>query len=46
MAALEADFVKVSRNYGQRKGIAYVTWRAVGVKPAVLARAGIHRTRA
>lgn len=46
MAALEAAFVKVARSYSRRKGISYVTWRAVGVKPAVLAKAGIHRTRA
>jgi len=45
LAALEIRFVKVARAYGERKGIDYATWRAAGVAPAVLTRAGIDRGR-
>jgi hypothetical protein len=40
---LENSFVHVAQAYGERKGIAYATWRAVGVPAAVLRRAGIAR---
>lgn len=40
---LENDFVAVAKSYGERKGIAYATWREVGVPAAVLKRAGIDR---
>ena len=43
LSAVEADFVKVARTYGDRKGISYASWREVGVPAAVLARAGISR---
>ena len=43
LAALEAGFVKVAKAYGQRKGIAYATWREMGVPADVLGRAGITR---
>jgi hypothetical protein len=43
--ALEADFVKVAKAYGERKGITYAAWREAGVKPEVLRRAGISRSR-
>jgi hypothetical protein len=43
MAALEAEFVKVAKTYSERQGIAYATWRDVGVDPAVLKAAGITR---
>lgn len=43
LSALEEDFVKVARAYGERKGISYAVWREVGVDPAVLKRAGISR---
>ena len=39
----EAAFVKVAKAYGERKGIAYATWREMGVTSEVLARAGISR---
>jgi hypothetical protein len=45
MAALEKGFVRVARIYGERKGISYSTWRAVGVSAAVLQQAKIPRTR-
>ena len=44
--ALEEDFVKSARGYGDRKGISYAAWRAAGVDANVLRRAGIPRTRA
>lgn len=43
LAALEKGFVKVARSYGERKGITYSVWRAAGVSPAVLQRAGVIR---
>lgn len=43
--ALEAEFVKVARAYAERKGITYAAWREAGVKPEVLRRAGISRSR-
>jgi hypothetical protein len=43
LAALERNFVKVARGYGKRKGISYSVWRAAGVSPSVLQRAGVIR---
>ena len=43
LGALEADFVKAAKAYGQRKGISYAAWREAGVDAAVLKRAGISR---
>jgi len=43
-ATLEAGFVKVASSYSTRKGISYAAWRAVGVEPAVLKKAGISRS--
>lgn len=43
MTALEADFVKVAKAYGDRTGVSYAAWRAVGVTPATLKAAGISR---
>lgn len=43
MTALEADFVKVAKSYGQRTGVTYAAWRAVGIAPSVLKAAGITR---
>jgi hypothetical protein len=40
---LEADFVTAAKAYSERKGISHAAWRAGGVDPAVLAKAGIHR---
>lgn len=42
-AAIEEAFIKVAREYGERQGISYTTWREVGVDAAVLSRAGITR---
>jgi hypothetical protein len=41
---LEAEFVKVAADYGERKGISYAAWREAGVAAAVLKKAGIRRT--
>lgn len=43
MAALEAEFVKIAKSYSDRQGIAYATWRDVGVEASVLKAAGIGR---
>jgi hypothetical protein len=43
LGALERDFVGVARAYGTSKGIAYATWRELGVPADVLKRAGITR---
>jgi hypothetical protein len=45
MSALEKQFIKVAKGYGERKGITYGTWRAAGVSAAVLAKAEISRAR-
>lgn len=45
LAALEKSFVKVARQYGERKGISYSAWRTVGVSASVLQQAKIPRTR-
>ncbi len=41
---LEGEFVKVARDYAERKGISYVAFRDSGVPAAVLKRAGIARS--
>lgn len=43
LTALEAEFVRHAKAYGQSKGIAYATWREMGVPADVLARAGVAR---
>mgnify|MGYP001594222882 CR=1 FL=1 len=43
IAPLRTAFIGVAKAYGERKGIAYATWRAVGVDAATLAEAGIQR---
>ena len=45
LSALEKQFIKVAKAYGERKGITYGTWRAAGVSAAVLAKAEISRSR-
>jgi len=45
VAGLEKAFIKVARAYGDRKGISYSAWRAVGVSAAVLQSAGVARSR-
>lgn len=43
MGALEAEFVKTAKSYSDRRGIAYATWRDIGVEASVLKAAGIGR---
>jgi len=43
LSSLEADFVQHAKAYGASKGIAYATWRELGVPADVLKRAGITR---
>jgi hypothetical protein len=45
LSALEKQFIRVAKAYGERKGINYATWRAAGVSAAVLAKAEIPRSR-
>jgi hypothetical protein len=45
LVALEEAFVVAARGYGERKGLTYAAWRAAGVDPTVLRKAGIPRTR-
>ena len=45
LPTLEAEFVKVAAEYGERKGISYATWREAGVPSDVLTRSGITRGR-
>lgn len=41
LSELEEAFVAVAAEYSDRKGFSKAAWRAIGVPPAVLARAGI-----
>ena len=43
LPSLEAEFIVAAREYGERKGILYSTWREAGVPAAVLEKAGIRR---
>lgn len=43
VSKLEDDFVAAAAGYGSRKGISYAAWRALGVEPGVLKKAGITR---
>jgi hypothetical protein len=45
LKSLEDAFVGAARGYGERKGLTYAAWRAAGVDPTILRRAGIPRTR-
>jgi ribosomal protein L17 len=45
LSALEKQFIKVAKAYGERKGINYGTWRAAGVSAAVLQAADVSRAR-
>jgi hypothetical protein len=43
LSGLEADFVKVAKNYSHRRGITYAAWREAGLDAALLKKAGIGR---
>lgn len=44
LKALEADFIKSAKGYGDRKGITYAVWREAGVAAETLGKAGISRS--
>jgi glycerol-3-phosphate cytidylyltransferase-like family protein len=41
LSSLEAEFVRVAKDYGDRKKISAAAWREVGVSAATLKAAGI-----
>ena len=43
ISALEKDFIAAAGPYAERKGSSYAAFRAVGVTPEVLRKAGIRR---
>jgi hypothetical protein len=43
IASLEKGFISAAKEYGDRKGLTYAAWRAVGVPAHVLKAAGIAR---
>ncbi len=43
LSAVEKGFVKAAREYSERKGITYATWREAGVPADVLKKAGVSR---
>jgi len=45
ISELEKEFVRCARDFADRRGITYSAFRAKAVPAAVLARAGIKRTR-
>lgn len=45
LEALQKQFIKVAKDYGERRGITYSAWREAGVPAAVLKEAGVPRTR-
>jgi len=45
LAALEAQFVSIAADYGERYGIRYSTWLRAGISRDVLAAAGIKPER-
>lgn len=40
-AELEEEFVAIAKEWGERRGATYASWRTMGVSPDVLERAGI-----
>jgi hypothetical protein len=43
LTELEKGFIVAAKSYGERKGITHAAWRALGVPPDVLRKAGISR---
>ena len=43
LTRLEEGFIQTAKIYGRRKGISHGAWRALGVPPEVLRKAGISR---
>ena len=45
MKALETDFIRIAKRFGENRGVGYGAWRDAGVPADVLRRAGVARTR-
>jgi hypothetical protein len=43
--ALEAEFIRIAKRFGENRGVGYGAWRDAGVPADVLRRAGVTRTR-
>jgi hypothetical protein len=43
LSGLQAEFIKVAKDYSERHNLSYSAWRKVGVEPSVLKAAGIGR---
>ncbi len=46
LTSIEAEFVKVAKDYSDRNGYSYAAWRTIGVDAAVLKKAGVTRSEA
>jgi len=46
LTAIEAEFVRVAKDYSGRNGYSYTAWRTIGVDASVLKKAGINRSDA
>lgn len=44
LSAIEAEFVRIAKDYSSRNGYSYTAWRKVGVDASVLRKAGISRS--
>ncbi|MBA3288337.1 MAG: hypothetical protein H0U21_09980 [Acidimicrobiia bacterium] len=44
ISVYEDAFVRAAGSYSQRHGIAYTTWREIGVPASVLSKAGVSRS--
>ncbi len=45
IAALEASFISVAKDYAERRGISYAAFRELGIEASVLKKAGISRAQ-
>ena len=45
LKSIESNFVKITKKFGENRGISYGAWRDSGVSADVLKRAGVARTR-
>jgi hypothetical protein len=41
---LEAEFIRIAKNYSERNGITHAAWREIGVPAGVLTKAGVPRS--
>ena len=45
LKALETEFIRIAKRFGENRGVGYGAWRDAGVPADVLRRAGVARTR-